>query len=114
MQKGGMITNEYNDAVFFRIACDCSDADHDVKLEFENDDGFICMHMYADIMATNYSEWGFSWIENKYQDYKWRIKSALQIIFKGYLEANHQFLLNKDNITAFEDAIRYSKEKFKR
>jgi hypothetical protein len=114
MQKGGMITSEYNDAVFFRITCDCTDTDHDVTLEFEDDDGFLSMHMYADIMASDYTKWGYPWWQNKYHDYKWRLKTAFEIIFKGWTKANHQFLLNKDNLVAFEDAIRYSKEKFKK
>ena len=41
MQKSGMIVNEYEDAVFFRIACDCTDSDHDIALEFTDEDGFI-------------------------------------------------------------------------
>lgn len=114
MQKSGMIVSEYEDAVFFRIACDCTDSDHDIALEFTDEDGFISLHLYADIMASDYRQWGYSWFENKYRDYKWRIKTSFEILTKGWTKASHQFLLNKDNVDAFEKAIQYSKAKFEK
>ena len=104
-----MKTNEFNDSIFYRISCDCSDVEHDLTLEMEWDDGFLTLHFYGDVEV---SSWGssFSWIGKQW----WKIKRIFELLFKGYFSVNYEMLiLKEEHLDSFIEALQEGKLKFK-
>ena len=78
-----MKTSEYEDAVSFRVACDCHDNRHDVDvwIEVERDDE---VH---DITVTFYRELDTPWWETRFNRFReaWNILAHGRSRFSGSL-----------------------------
>lgn len=110
MQKKIMKVEEWEDAVQWRVACDCSDPDHDMGLWIEFDPKWDTYGFSLEFSSLiKLSDWG----EPKWHDrVLWRIRKAWAILRHGELEHNATFLLSGDNIVAFEVALKEAKKKF--
>jgi len=85
-----MKTNEYDNAVWYRVACDCGDPRCDLTLEFEHDDRFgdmVFMNMYKNLYWSSYWQ-----SNNPFKNIWLRIKGAFKILFTGYVKIEESFV----------------------
>jgi hypothetical protein len=75
-----MKTHEFKDGVFYRIACDCVDKDHDVSIQmkYENfGNGIITVSFGIDL------EWSSYWANTWYGKIWERIKGTFRMLLTG-------------------------------
>lgn len=94
---GIMLTSQFNDADFYRIACECGGHEHDVTMVVavsdEPDTDCINVEFYVET-TTPFWHKGFS-----------RIKAAWDILVHGYRQDSHALMLSKTAATNLCDAI---------
>ncbi len=89
--------------LFYKIGCDCGESEHGPVLHFELDKDF------GKIKITFYKK--IYWADYYYSDFilskLWlRIKSALRLLFFGYLEMEGDFYLeNKESFESIQEAL---------
>lgn len=108
-----MKIHEFDDSVYFRIPCSCRESNHDLSLCFRDADFPVIeieapMYVKGQFDAYHEDGWKFRWL-----DLKWRLSTAISILFRGKVDATMEFILDKENVQAFSSAIEYTKEKFK-
>lgn len=109
-----MKVKEWNDAVSYRIGCDCLSDDHDLHLWAESDEyGGHEIRMSCDLIAHGYrsrfrSPW-LRWLDGPIN----RVAIAARILFAGRIEFNQEFILGKENVVALRTALDEIEEKFK-
>lgn len=47
-----MKTNEFDKSVFYRVACSCTDQEHDIVFEMEDQDGIIYLNFYGRLFLS--------------------------------------------------------------
>jgi hypothetical protein len=103
ISKNVMKTNEFEDSIYYRAACDCGSNEHDVTIEFERDNdipSMIFLNFYKKIAWS--SHWGnLNWFSQIWK----RIKCSLKILFTGYVELEETFILSENNIEYFIKAL---------
>jgi len=108
-----MKTNEFKDAIFYRVACDCGSDEHDLHMEFEKDSEIpemIFLNFYKKLVWSSY--WGDH--DKWYRNFWLRIKGATKMIFKGYIEVEESFILRgEDHIDSFIEALEEGKQYMK-
>lgn len=108
-----MKTNEFKDAIFYRVACDCGSDEHDLHFEFEKDSEIpemIFLNFYKKLVWSSY--WGDN--DKWYKNFWLRIKGATKMIFKGYVEVEESFILRgEDHIDSFIEALEEGKQYMK-
>ncbi len=107
-----MKTHDFDKSVFYRVACDCTEPDHDMTIEMEIDNDFpnIGLHIYAKLESSVY--WGGSnWFERQWK----RIKYSMSLLFKGWIEVEQEFLfINDEHISNFIEALEDGREKMRK
>jgi hypothetical protein len=106
-----MKTNEFKDAVFYRIACDCGSPDHDMGLEIEFDEyPMMTLHIYKDLEASTY--WGQpNWFQRQWK----KIKFSLRLFFTGYIKVQEELLIqDEEHIDSLIQALQEGKEILKK
>ena len=104
-----MKTEEFEDSIYYRIACSCGSDDHDMTIEFEHDKKFPSMlfvNMYKKLAWSSY--WGMdnTWYKNIWK----RITGAAKMLFKGYIEVEESFILKgEDHVDSFIKALEEGK-----
>lgn len=98
-----MKLKEYDDGTsFWRIACDCSEPNHDVQLWFDiEDEEYPYMNLNMTMEIGAYSKWHDAF----YKRWWWRIKSASQILFTGHYTMTGDVILDKDGVAAMQTAL---------
>lgn len=88
-----MQTHDFDDCLFYRIACDCTDENHDVEVEVEFDKyGFLWVFLRGHLIVADWwNHYGFFGTIWK------RIKLTLRLLFTGWFEINGEFLLLDEN-----------------
>jgi len=103
-----MKTFEFDDAIYYRVACSCGADEHDVTIEFEKDDEIPSM------IFLNFHKnlgWCPAWENLNIFQRGWkRITGAIKMLFTGYIEVNESFILSEDNIEPFIEALKEGKE----
>lgn len=108
-----MKTNEFEDAVCYRIACACGSDEHDVTIEFEINKeipNMLFINFYKDMA------WCSHWGSPSFLEKIWlKIKAVFKIIFTGYIELNESFILEGDKhikevIEVLEEGYEYIKK----
>jgi hypothetical protein len=101
ISKNVMKTNEFEDSIYYRVAC--SSDDHDIIIEFEKDEkipSMIFLNFYKNIAWC--SHWGnLNWFQRTWK----RITGSLKMLFTGYVELQETFILSEDNIKPFIEAL---------
>ncbi len=84
-----MKTHDFNDCLFYRIACDCTDTNHDVEVEVEFDkNGILWVFLTGQLTVADWwNHYGFFGTIWK------RITLVLKLLFTGWFEMNGEFLL---------------------
>lgn len=110
MQKKLMKLEEYDDASYWRVACDCNSEDHDVAVWIEHEKQFgphgFSMEISANVTAHA------SWNDNWYQALLWRFKTALKVLFTGRIETSTCIALSGENLGAFEAILKEAHERY--
>ena len=111
MKEKIMKEMEFDDAIWFRIGCACSDPDHDLNLLFEEDGPFYSITLAAKMNmepSIHDHTWKYYW-----KVFVWRVKTAAAVLFKGKAEYRNEFMLDKTNVRAFKYAINEAEKKLK-
>ncbi len=96
-------------STFYRVACDCTDPQCDLTLEFEANpnDKALYLHMYKDLRAS--AHWGYT--ESWYY-FDWlrvllnKIKMCWRIFTRGYIEVTESFIIrDEEHIMDFSKAV---------
>lgn len=106
-----MKVHEFNDAIFYRVACECGDEDCDLTLELEKDKDFdfIFLNMFKKLRWSSY------WGRDKWYQKLWkRITGSMTLLFKGWVEVEEAFVFkDQEHIESFISALREGQEKMK-
>ena len=107
-----MKLNEFDDSIYYRVACDCGSSEDDVTIEFEFDKScpeFIFLNFHKNVMWN--SNWGKSnWIQRAWR----RITCSLKMLFTGNIELEESFILkDESNIDGFIEALVEGKNRMK-
>jgi hypothetical protein len=110
-----MKIKEYDDAVYYRVACGCAGGDHDMAIWAEkvgDDDDYYEIRMSVDMVAHGYrsrftSRW-LRWLDEPVN----RMALALRVLFTGRVELNQEFVLGKENVRGLRVALQDIEEKF--
>lgn len=105
-----MKTHEYDESIFYRVACDCTEDEHDVRLELETDElGILTMRISANLQWASY--YANTWYGRIWE----RIITPIKMLITGRIEVYHTILfLHENHINAFIAALEEGKEKIKR
>lgn len=103
-----MRVNEFKDAVYYSVSCDCGDPEHIITIEICKDTPqFLDLNMYAKVVTSVY--WGS---DNWFKRLMKRIKISTTVLFKGWIELEETFLLRgEDHINSFIKALEEGKSK---
>jgi len=104
-----MKLSEFDNAVYFRLACGCDADFHDTTIELEYDREFnhIYLNFYKEVGVVDTWE-DLSW----FQKLKLRIKKAYNILIHGYFEYEDCIIIkDAEHIKAFIEALEYGKAK---
>lgn len=104
---------EFENTIYYRVACQCSANDCDLSLEMEWDEelGEIALNMYKDLRWN--SEWGSDYKFGWWWKDKWlRLKVASKVLFTGYIKVDGWLILQgNEHIDAFIEALEEGKNK---
>jgi hypothetical protein len=104
-----MKTHEFKDSIFYRVACDCTDKNHDATIEFEYDKecNMISMHFYKEII------WESRWGEERWYMKLWkRLSCSIRMLFTGHIELEDEFLfLDIEHMSEFITALIEGRQK---
>jgi hypothetical protein len=108
-----MKTTEGPGYVFYRVACDCLDPEHDITLELAVDPidyPTYSLNIYSNLDVN--ANWGDVNLFTK----AWRrIKIAIKVLCTGYVETGSNFLLmTNEHIDSFVQAILEGKAKLEK
>lgn len=90
----------------FRIACDCTNTDHDVDAWIEVEGDSIGNSHLISVTFTVQTE--TPWWDSSYS----RIREAWKILLHGYSTRSHNLLLNVDAARNFSNAITSTIDEF--
>jgi hypothetical protein len=99
-----MEIHKFEDAIFYRAACDCGSPDCDLTLELEKDKDLdmIYLNMYKNLSWSSYWNDDDKWYKNLWC----RIKCAIKILFTGYIKVEESFILrDHEQIKSLMDAL---------
>jgi len=107
-----MKTHEFDDAVFYRVACQCGDQKCDLVLEIEYDKECESINLNMSKLLAASAHWGRDW---DYFDFirVWgnKVKLCLKIIFKGYIEVSETTMIQgEEHINGFISALQQGKK----
>jgi hypothetical protein len=109
-----MKMKEWEDAVYYRVACDCGSDDHDMSIWAETNGVHDCYEIrFGTMMVANtyrtrfYSKW-LQWLNVPVD----RVAIALRVLFTGRVEMHHEFVLGKENVQGLRVALQDIERKF--
>lgn len=98
-----MKTDEFKDAVYYRVACSCGDPDCDLTLELEHDEEFndVSLHIYETL------SWNVYWGDGNWFSRFWRrLIGAWEMLSTGKVAVSGDLLFqNKPHIESLIDAL---------
>jgi len=107
-----MRLEEFDDAIYYRVACQCGNQDCDLMLELDYDKEFgsINLHMYKKLAAS--ADWGNYWEHFDFIRVGWnKIKMCWTIITKGYIEISEDTMISdEEHIDNFIVALQQGKK----
>lgn len=102
MQKKVMLEEDYEDGTtMWRVACDCHDPEHDLKLWFEVDDIGV-----GSLMLETEIGWFPRYHDTWFKRVKRRVVAAGNILFKGHYTMRGEVVLQRDGILGLQHALK--------
>jgi hypothetical protein len=107
MAEGIRINKKFSDATYFTVSCDCGNADHDIEIFIENEDGFHTVN-FSVLAKTKW--WKKTWDGDRWYHCLWnglcaRLSLTFSIWFKGYAEMHIDAMLSKQTALNMANAI---------
>ena len=106
-----MKLDEYENSIYYRAACSCTDSRCDLSLDLELDKelDMIFLNMYEDLYYASY------WKSDNWFIDKWyRIKGAVKLLFTGRIKVEDSFIFQgEEQINDFVNAIKQGMEQLK-
>ena len=106
-----MKIHDFGNSIFYRVACGCTDPDHEATLilEFdENDSKIMILTLYQRVVWGDWYYRGNKWFDKIIS----RIKTVFKILFKGWLELEGSMIfMDVEHIEAFICALQEGKNK---
>lgn len=101
-------THEFDNAIFYKAQCSCSSNNHEQTLVLEKLEQNIYLQLYHKVYCTAF--WCPTSIPDKFKDYFIRIKLAYNILTKGYVEYEGEFIFEdkqsiQDYISALQEGL---------
>lgn len=102
-----MKIKEFDDALYYRVGCDCGVREHDLEIWAEVDkEGYFPTINFSANCHTRYWNNRFShpllkWLNDPLN----RISIALTVLFTGHVETNFEYCLGKENVSALRTAL---------
>jgi len=90
--EGILKTGDFGDAMFYYVACDCTDADCAHTIEVEADDMHVQVHLYS----NHHTKW--------WEKKRW--KQIWQILTKGYAEMQTTIVLREQTALNYAEALK--------
>lgn len=109
-----MKIKEWDDALYYRVGCDCGIDNHDMSIWAETNGVHNCYKIrFGTVMVANkylirFSSKWFSWMEEPIN----RVAIAIRILFTGRVEMHNEFILGKENVQGLTSALQEIKRKF--
>lgn len=104
-----MKVEEFDDAVFYRVACGCGSKDHDFEVWMEYDKEL--KYVSLSISQTMYWKYYFGYCK-WYEKWFRRICASVKILFGGRIEMESDVLFTKkEHIVGFINALKEGMEK---
>ncbi len=116
--KGIMITNEYDDAVFYKAVCGCGDIthSHSILLEYDGEiPKMITMRLFSKFdfhvwRGEEYKSGIVNYIKDKFNSFRNRVKYACKVLFVGEFDWDEDFVFEseeqiKDYIVALTEGL---------
>lgn len=100
----------------YRLACDCTNEDHDITFDFDYDEEFnlaeLHFYMNLDYITDNYYNYHRdNFIKRAFKRTWFRIKYTIIFLFKGYVQLHNDIIFtNPRHIDSFINALHKSKK----
>jgi len=107
-----MKTNEYDDLIFYRVACACgnNECDCDITIEYDKSIKTISMSFCKNLYWNDY--YGHKIFITRWLS---RLKASFKLLFTGHIKVNEEFLIqSEDHINDFITALQEGREKMKK
>ena len=108
-----MKIHDSENAVFYRICCDCLDSDHDATLilEFDEEDPkILTLTMYQKVRWCDFYHYNDNWIGKIIS----RIKTCYRILLKGWIEFEGSMIfIEEEHVENFIQGLQEGKTKLK-
>jgi hypothetical protein len=104
-----MLTDEFENDIFYTVACHCGAKECSLELELEHDTKIndITLRIYTDLQWRAY--WGTN---NIFQEFWKRITGACRMFFTGKIKVYDELLIqNQEHMQSFIDALKEGKQK---
>lgn len=119
METGLMKIKEYSDGTsFWRVACDCHEPNHDVKLWFDPDPDLEYLNLNL-TMEVGFHSYGYGIDDSKWEAFTRRVRSfnkrlrhAAKVLFTGYATVEGDVVLSEDGVKAMKTALDRGLEHF--
>lgn len=102
-----MKMKEWDDAIYYRIGCDCCDPDHDLAIWAESDkEGHfpainLTGQLHTRLWVEKFTSPWLKWLNDPYN----RIVIAAKVLLMGYTTVSLEFSLGKENIAGLRTAL---------
>lgn len=109
-----MKMHEWDDAVSYRVGCQCTDTAHDLDIWVETDkeNDFPAIYLSSTIHTNLWNEQFtnpfLKWLNGPLN----RIILALAILLNGKIEMHKEFILGKENVKGLRTALDEIEKKF--
>jgi ribosome-binding factor A len=114
ISTGVMKYNESRNSISYKIMCDCSDDDCTTTLIVSCDEDLMNITFYKKFYffyKSMHPDKILDIIIDKYKSIKWRIKSAIKILFVGYIELETDIVFsNVDHIDNLIESVTNCRE----
>jgi hypothetical protein len=102
--KNICVTHEFDNAIFYKAHCSCSLEEHEQTLVLEKIEEDIYLQLYHKVFCTAF--WCPISIPEQFKDYFIRIKLAFNMLIKGYVEYEGEFIFeDKQSIQDYINAL---------
>lgn len=118
--EGILKTNDFGDAKFYKVCCQCGDPDCEINFEVEADNYSVSVNTYVDV-KTNFWKNTFDLrydIDNRlYQEFDWfwknlannfirRVKWTWSIWTQGYVRAEATILMSEQQALNYAETLK--------
>lgn len=111
-------TSEFSDSTFFKAVCGCGSDDHTLTLVLENEDGIISLSIYVETTTAYWKKYSPHLKVRFYErlkDIKFRILTAIKLIFTGRFKSQSDFIFeNEQAIRDYTEALLTEVERVKK